>query len=381
MRTLSPSTCAAMSIILAVTPSARAEIQPSFQLDLYAWNASHIVLATEGKKIDGLLEVLESWKGDCRPGEKLIIPELAAFEAEASRVVAKGLFDRDNDAKRPTHVTGSKMILFLCRSHSPDRKNDPPSARWISALGVYGLEGYGLKVSVVWIERGHAYAFQQENNPGPCQLVALGGRLGRPETEQELKAHVRKVTDHWAQIEKAKSLTDLDERVKILVPLTETASYLVNQRAVEALGTCGHKAIPQLRRLLQDEALVDFYHHFAKALSQTGKAHAGSALTEILAEELAFWHKTAPTLQEGWYYGRGIKDERATKSVQVHFRRLGPILDALKTVEFTGAQDVVAAVRGVLHKIPVIPKNESMLESSMRWYRELTETILRDLRK
>ncbi|MGD2114647.1 MAG: hypothetical protein PVG07_06335, partial [Acidobacteriota bacterium] len=49
---------------LLLAPSAGAGIRPSFHLDLVAWEATHVVVATEGPEIDGELTVLESWRGD-----------------------------------------------------------------------------------------------------------------------------------------------------------------------------------------------------------------------------------------------------------------------------------------------------------------------------
>jgi hypothetical protein len=55
-------------IFLLAYPAAGAGIRPSFNLQNCSWHATHVVVATEGEKIDGVLKVLESWKGDLAPG-------------------------------------------------------------------------------------------------------------------------------------------------------------------------------------------------------------------------------------------------------------------------------------------------------------------------
>jgi hypothetical protein len=54
---------------LASASKASAWILPSFELDHCAWDASHIVVVKSvNSKIDGVVEVLDSWKGDLKKG-------------------------------------------------------------------------------------------------------------------------------------------------------------------------------------------------------------------------------------------------------------------------------------------------------------------------
>ena len=64
--------------VFTTTSRVCAAERPSFNLDYSAWKATHIVLATENGTIDGRLKVVESWKGDIKPGMELILPELGA---------------------------------------------------------------------------------------------------------------------------------------------------------------------------------------------------------------------------------------------------------------------------------------------------------------
>src|SRR6516225_2237512 len=83
--------------LLVYAAEAAAAIEPSFHLDGCSWHATHIVVISEGEKIDGDVEVLESWKGDLKKGDRITVPELAAFAPEKERVISKRRFEQDKD--------------------------------------------------------------------------------------------------------------------------------------------------------------------------------------------------------------------------------------------------------------------------------------------
>jgi hypothetical protein len=61
----------ALVLLVFFAPPACAAFMGSFSLDECAWHATHIVVVTEGKKIDGIVDVIESWKGDLMKGRPL----------------------------------------------------------------------------------------------------------------------------------------------------------------------------------------------------------------------------------------------------------------------------------------------------------------------
>src|SRR5262245_709907 len=135
MRGLAVPTLVLLALLLGEQPIGRPERvitldindlnnRPAFSLDAVAWQATHIVVATEGQKIDGELEILESWKGDLKKGDRIRIPELAAFAPKLERVIFKKssftvrpfgseLKAPPPDPPAPTHVTCARMVLFL----------------------------------------------------------------------------------------------------------------------------------------------------------------------------------------------------------------------------------------------------------------------------
>ena len=133
-------------LFLAGAP-AIASFQPSFELEQCSKGATDIVLATEGDRIDGELEVLETWRGGLKKGEKVLIPALAMFEEPATRAI----YDAPADESATKHVTGRRMVLFMRRSGS----------RWLAASD-WGV----MRASVAWIESDTVYAFEQIVDPG-----------------------------------------------------------------------------------------------------------------------------------------------------------------------------------------------------------------------
>jgi hypothetical protein len=134
-------------LLLVASERALAFIRPSFILDDCAWNASHIVVVSEGEKIDGVVEVLESWKGDLKKGDQIKVPELAVFAAEKNRAVSRRLLD-DGKVVIPSHVTCSRMILFLIKKQEIAGLGVPAKVSWLPANTWWKQ----MDVSTVWVE-------------------------------------------------------------------------------------------------------------------------------------------------------------------------------------------------------------------------------------
>jgi hypothetical protein len=165
---------------VASSQTASAFLEPPFDLDECCRHATLVVVVTEGDKIDGTVEVLESWRGHIRRGEVLRLPALAAFAPPDSRALS--LVIRQMEPKRPTHVTGSRMILFLRRA---GRRDDPTkTAAWEAAASE-------LRLSVAWVEGGEVYGLRQSCNPGPRTPAPLGMTEQQVRERVELSAPVR----------------------------------------------------------------------------------------------------------------------------------------------------------------------------------------------
>lgn len=131
------STLTFVLLLLVLPPSASAGVRPSFSPQECSWQATDIVVVTEGEKIDGIFDVLETWNGELKPGETITIPEMAEFESSDARGIDKWNWLK-KEKRSPEYVTGGRMILFLRDAEKvpadPNQSKEvKTSSRWISA--------------------------------------------------------------------------------------------------------------------------------------------------------------------------------------------------------------------------------------------------------
>jgi hypothetical protein len=323
----------ALALCLVTATTLHAEPRPSFRLDSASWYATHVIVATEGESIDGTLTVLESWKGDVRAGETVTIPELAAFRTEESRGVSKGW---RQDGEPPLFVTGKRMILFLTRKEG----------RW---SGVFHDD---LKTSVVWIERGAAYAFSQIINPGDSLLLAHDEEPSEP----RIAARFAEIERTHRALDAALAREAADARATALASFADDELWFVREAAFAGLRTCGAAAVPVLTRMLHDDARLTVHDDAIAALAEIGLAGGGESvegigaeLTRVVREETAFWRATAPRLSAGWW--NDVEDPK-TERLRERYSRVFAALNALQKVKSAGAAAAVTELRDLWRSLP-----------------------------
>jgi len=104
--------------------------------------------------------------------------------------------------------------------------------------------------------------------------------------------------------------------------------YFARKEAFNILAGCGDAALPILRMLLGDESNGRLYGDIIDAMGSAGGAQLGPEFIKIVDEELQFWRARAPSLEKGWWNGKGVEPpevrllrERYTKVLHV-FREL-----------------------------------------------------------
>lgn len=319
--------------VFTTTSRVCAAERPSFNLDYSVWKATHIVLATESGTIDGRLKVVESWKGDIKPGMELILPELGAFADEKSRRV-QYLWKRP-DLPEPyvRFVTGSRIVLFLVKATEPHQAGMPDSKTPVWLPSNYAGHG-SFKTSVAWIENGEGYAFVQVINPGPSVLIHLG-------TAIEIKARV--AAFNVIQIALDRAVTDQD-------PVLAAQSFRTFHRfkfynaagaTLKSLGRMGKAALATLRQLLADITLRSWHKNIISAMAAAGGADVAEDLTAIIAEGLEFFSRCAPDLKKGWW-NADPPDQR--RRLREEYGRLLTALRALQPLRYFPSRDLVSKV-------------------------------------
>jgi len=135
---------------LALLSSASAELVPSFSLEYSSMNATHVVV------VDAAGNVLESWRGNLAPGERID----GAPAGRRENVINP--FPGETRDPAIVAVTGNRRVLFLTRSQD--------GTSWVAA----SEPQHDPRLATVWIEKDHCFAVYQFHNPGSgAQMLPL----------------------------------------------------------------------------------------------------------------------------------------------------------------------------------------------------------------
>jgi len=241
---------AATFAIAAMCLSARAKMIAPFDLEQSAWDATDIVVVTQGETLDGNCTVFETWKGSLPRDNRLAIPALKYFAQPQTRVIQPGI-SSPREANLPASVSGTRLVLFLKRS------TDDPQ-KW---EGTNDGEMLGT-TSVVWIEDGKAFAGLQERNPGPLVLRPLRphpdwGTITNGLTEEETKLFVLDEVQQQSALTKAAQIPDLEQRKQALKLLTASKLKRVSDAAATALAGLEAAATPPAPPSVPADAVPD----------------------------------------------------------------------------------------------------------------------------
>jgi hypothetical protein len=279
---------------------------PEFHTRMCTYRAKQVVVVKTVSAAEGKFRVEESWKGDLKQGGELVVPGLVKE--------AKG-----------------HMILFL--------KYD---ANWESAVHWHPA-GFDWHTTVVWLDEDDvAYAVEQQNNPGPAEIVRIG-------TRSRLKENVRYFLKTEADLAAAKGTKDVDRRVGLLAAIVN-GDYDRKDEAFVELGRCGPKALPILRKFLSGPANYSQYHA-VMAFAESGGKDVGAELASMLEEELAYWKKVAPTLKLGWYTGSDHEPSQ-------RFTKLNAFIYLYETQRIPELRKTLSVTRDLLRTFPTSRSNQ-----------------------
>jgi hypothetical protein len=285
-------------ILLAVNPRlASARIEPSFELDYCTWHATQVVLVEVTAK-DGVFSVVESWKGELRPGERITVPELTpALGAKPISVypTRTNFFAHDKAGigeQIPRQPAGSRMVLFLKKREGSE----------ISPTSTNSVEKWGpadmfdeMKTSTVWIDGEKVYSFQQLINPGSSKFFILHSSL------QQMKARVVEINRVQKELAEVVSNGNSGTRAEGLKPYVRSKLYEAQRLALNELGKCGPSALSTIRGMLDDPAFADEAAELVRSFAEAGGEQIGEELDSRLQKELALWQATAPSLSKDWW--------------------------------------------------------------------------------
>lgn len=328
-----------------------AGIRPSFSLDRCTWYATHIVLVETTAK-DGVFSVVESWKGDLKPGDSLEVPELrpdkdaAPISSYHLNRQGPGVEDKDGiTGWIPRQPLGSRMILFLKRKiesgTSPPLPDSAAGTQWEPASG-YG----GMKVSVLWIDGGKGFCFLQWENPGPSSLSdcwAMDVAVLTARIERVLKAQkdlTFAVTMQMAPELKADRLGNI-----AFGDVGEAQT-----EALDFLGQYGTVALPEILQVMDKPPVALDAALTIRALVEAAGKDSGRLLHARLQQDLIYWKAIAPTLTPDW--SRQLIEPGA--SLFVKFYETKALIRELDQEHYAPAAQTAAELRDFWVSQPVL---------------------------
>lgn len=262
---------------------------PSFHLEDCAWNATDVVVVTEGEAIDGKVRVLETWIGEREVGETLSVSGLASFAPPAWREV----WDWNRKATGQS-VSGRRIVLFL------ERTKDG----WTGAggEGKYG----GIGIASAWIEAGRAYVRSQLEPSGPQRFHESG-------TEATLRTRTLEIRAAKDELALATKIEDPRERLAALVQIVRGEIRTAIPLAIAEIEKLDpDTASKALKKLLADSDLRSVASlYVAQALIRVVIHDAGPVIVSALERETERWQ--VPPDASGKTPNKGDADDRADK--------------------------------------------------------------------
>ena len=193
--------------------------------------------------IGEVFSVVESWKGDLKPGESVELPDLKPNEnALALSPYPKdgGFQDKSEISEQvPRQPIGSGMILFLKKQKGSGAETPVkcgPDSTWD-----------GMKVSVPWIDDGKAFCFQQWMNPGPSALSqCMRGQMTSSDVVV-FTTRIQEVLRVERDLGEALALKNANVRGHRFGRIALRDVYQAQKEAMNALAKAGTGVVPWLR--------------------------------------------------------------------------------------------------------------------------------------
>jgi hypothetical protein len=280
-----------------------AGIRPSFSLDRCTWSATHIV-SVQTTPTDGVFSVVESWKGNLKPGDSLEVPELKPSKdavSISSHPKRQGFGSQDSQGvseQIPRQPVGSRMILFLKKREEGGAAS--PSAA--NATGTYWEPASsGMKVSALWIEGGKSFCFLQWMNPGPS---ALSECVQFPLISSDVAVftariqRVLQVQKHLAETMAMKNNPEV--RADRLGRIALGDVWEAQREALDALGKSGSVALPEILQVMDEPPVPYDGKVTIRALVEAAGKDSGKQLHARLQQDLIYWKAVGPTLTPSW---------------------------------------------------------------------------------
>jgi hypothetical protein len=338
-----------------------AGIRSSFSLDYSAWQATHIVLVVTTYK-DGTFEVVESLRGNLPVGEQIVIPELRPNPGAVpiSQYPQAWPYYGEMSEQIPREPVGSRMVLFLKSTTGEQSRPHAPSSAEAEGWKPSGLMD-SMKASVIWLNEGGIYCFEQFINPGPTVLSP--SRY----SEADVRNRVAEISDIRQNTATILAIKDGSERAERLKPWVRSDVFPVRLFSLKELGECGPAGVPTISGMLDDPTFTDEGPELVEALVQAGGEAVGEELNKRLRQEFVFWRSTAPSLSHGWWN----QDMSSHAPLRVRYDRTYQLIIGLEQKRYAPALTTTVQLRDFWLSLPQLSDYKGLPEECGKLIREL----------
>lgn len=306
-----------MLVLLLPAMPVAADLRPAFSLRLCAQRAADIAFVDTVSTEKGTFRVLEVWKGPLKKGAEIEVPPLS-------------------------NLARGKMVLFL----GGDKKKPGGTVFWEPA-------GFNMKTSVVWVKGDGLTAIQQPTNPGPAYETKLWYMPKQAQLKlAQLKAYVKKVAESGRLLQKAKQAKRAEDKVAACSGIINIkGAYVHHDEALKILAKCGRPAIATLTKYVNGRPVSHQRNRAIPALAEAGGRTVLPELAKMLADELAYWKKTAPTLKRGWWV-------HTTCEAWIRRERAGRLAHAFRKRPYAPAKPTLVELRDLFRATPAIEDDD-----------------------
>ncbi|MEW6128381.1 MAG: hypothetical protein AB1757_15185 [Acidobacteriota bacterium] len=255
----------------------------------YAWFSTHIVIVTEGTDIDGRVTVIESLKGDLKPGEELFFPELKPFKDMNLRIIK----DFGDNVSGLNLVLGKKMVLFLTEKPLQTKFNQESSILENTNPNVKEWEPFEkvnhYYLPVIWFENDDAYFFLNIEH-SMANLISVKSFADSVEgkVNEFLRKNILEVVGAKEIFDRAMETEDLIKRASTLESISKTNVREVNLFVISALFGCKKAAIPGIKRIINDLDRMDNAFYIFRRIERFESAELENEIINIIREDQEF---------------------------------------------------------------------------------------------
>jgi hypothetical protein len=327
-----------MVLALLVLPQSHAGIKPRFMFDYSRWRATDIVVASEAGTIDGKLKVLEAWKGKLKPGQEVLVPELARFADTAARLIDRR-FSTQGDPEQK--VSGARMILFLVRDN-PNVEPQPPSLEltWRPADD----HGGSFDHSVAWVEDGEVFAHLNISSDEPSRIMTA--------ESSETEMHANVAADGVIQETLDRAIADKKpaQAMQAFQAFNRTPGHYYGARsAIDALAAMGAPALPALQKMALNPTLTDWQSIVIDAIGRIDSDQVPVFLATLLDSEWKFWSEHGRNLPTNWWNADPADTRRILRN---HYGSLLATMKSIKTHPSPSSKETLMKIKELWDTAP-----------------------------